>query len=95
MLTRHAAGLLRLCVLLALVLPGLSHPVAAAPLTQGAHGPLTVYHELTQRTDLSTPIDSPVVSGDGRRAFWAESPRGSPHVNWIFARASIDLQPAP
>ena len=93
MLARHAAGLLRLCALLALILPVVPRHVAAAPPTQAARSPLMVYHELTQRPDGSLPIDAPVLSGDGRRAFWAESPPGSPPVNWVFARDIDGGQP--
>jgi len=84
MLTCHAAGLLRLCALLALVLPALPGHVAAAPPTQGMRSPLMHYHELIQRPDGSSSIEDAILSGDGRRAFWLES-RGVPKVNRLFA----------
>ena len=85
MLTRHAACLVRVCTLLALVLLVLPGHVAAAPPTQGTSSHLMIYHELTQRPDESPKIDSLVLSGDGRRAIWAESPMDPKVSNRVFA----------
>jgi hypothetical protein len=88
---RYAASLLRLCTVLALVFPALSGQVAAAPPGQVMSSPLMVYHELTLRPEGSRGIDAPIISGDGRRVIWAESP-GDPsprEENRVFA---LDLE---
>jgi hypothetical protein len=85
MLPRHAARFLRLCAVLTLFPPALLGNVAAAPQRQGAGSALMVYHELTQRLDGSLPIDSPVLSGDGRRAIWSETPADPKQSNRVFA----------
>jgi hypothetical protein len=54
------------------------------------------YHELTLRPEASRGIDAPILSGDGRRAIWAESP-GDPspkEENRIFALDLDGGQPA-
>ena len=96
MLTRYAASLLRLCTVLALIFPALPGHVAAAPPRQGLRSPLMVYHELTLRPEGSPGIDVPILSGDGRRAIWAESPRDpSPREeNRVFALDLDGGQPA-
>jgi hypothetical protein len=72
MLTRHAALLLRLCTVLALILSVVPLQAAAAPPIQGMSSPLMVYHQLTKRPDGSSQINASILNGDGRRAFWAE-----------------------
>ena len=96
MLTRYVASLLRLSTVLALFFPALPGHVAAAPPRQGLRSPLMVYHELTLRPEGSPGIDVPILSGDGRRAIWAESPRDpSPREeNRIFALDLDGGQPA-
>jgi len=96
MLTRYAASLLRLYTVLALVFPALPDHVAAAPPRQGMRSLLMVYHELTVRPEGSRGIDTPILSGDGRRAIWAESP-GDPNPreeNRVFALDLDGGQPA-
>src|SRR5688500_17347669 len=85
MRTRHAACLVRVCTLLALVLPALPGQVAAAPPRQGPSSSQMVYHELTQRSDGRWQIEALVLSGDGRRAIWAESPRDPSESNRVYA----------
>jgi hypothetical protein len=85
MRTRHAACLVRVCTLLAVVLPMLPGQVAAAPPRQEPSSSVMAYHELTQRPAGSLPIDTPVLSGDGRRAIWAESRWTPTQSNQVFA----------
>src|ERR671910_1902023 len=96
MRTRAAAHLRRLCAMLVLLVPALPDHVAAAPPRQGAGSSLAVYHELTQRPDGSPGIGSPILSGDGRRAIWTESPQNpSPsEKNRVFALDLDGGQPA-
>ena len=93
---RYAASLLRLCTVLALIFPALPGHVAAAPSRQGMRSPLMVYHELILRPEGSRGIDAPILSGDGRRAIWAESPDDpSPREeNRVFALDLDGGQPA-
>jgi hypothetical protein len=85
MRTRHAACLVRVCTLLALVLPVLPGHVLAAPPAQGTSSSEMFYHELMQRPEGSPPIQAPILSGDGRRVIWAESPADLKQSNQIFA----------
>src|ERR671917_570696 len=96
MLTRYTASLLRLCTVIAIAFPALAGHVAASPPRQGVQTPLMVYHELPLRPEGSRGIETPILSGDGRHAIWAESP-GDPspkEENRVFALDLDGGQPA-
>ena len=78
---RHTLILLLLALLVPLLIP----PAASPVLAQTGPPNLQVYHQLTSQPDL-LGINSPVLSGDGRRAIWAESrddPR-QPNRVWVM-----------